>query len=83
MIILRPFQNKLELAKNCYILFRRQLPLFHYVLEHLFDPNEKHVNPFFQWKTVQMSFLDQFIRSLFNENMRKGGKRQIQPTLIA
>ena len=46
--------NKLELAKNCYTLFRRQLPLLHSVLEHLFDPNDKHVNPFFQWKTVQM-----------------------------
>ena len=42
------YKNQLELAKNCYILFRRQLQLLHSVLEHLFGPNEKHVNLFFQ-----------------------------------
>ena len=69
--------NELELGKRCYILFRRQLPLFHSISEHPFDPNDKHFNPFFHWKTLQVSFLDQFIRSLFNENVEKGQKRQI------
>ena len=40
-------------------------------LNHLFDPNDKHINQFFYWKVLQVSFLGPFIKSLLSKDMAK------------